>query len=146
MKQGKYAEAKNLFKEALEILVGVYGNLNEASVTILNNISVAYVNVSMHKFEVTTSLLIIQILQLENYVEAKETLLKALEIAKELNDAVQEGVIQANLGLVYLREGLPKEAEKFCKLAWKLGKSQKNAHAIEQAEYCLSEIKSSLSA
>lgn len=47
MKQGKYNEAKNLFTEALDILAGVYGNLNEASVTILNNISVAYVNVSI---------------------------------------------------------------------------------------------------
>ncbi|XP_032592607.1 tetratricopeptide repeat protein 19 homolog, mitochondrial isoform X2 [Drosophila grimshawi] len=125
MKQGKYTEAKNLFKEALEILVEVYGTLNDASVTILNNISVAYVN-------------------LENYTEAKETLLHALSIAKELKDATQEGVIQANLGLVYLREGLLKEAEKFCKLAWKLGKSHKNADAIEQAEYCLNEIKSSI--
>lgn len=60
MKQGKYAEAKNLFKEALDILVGVYGKLNEATVTILNNISVAYVNVSMYIFEDITSLLTIQ--------------------------------------------------------------------------------------
>jgi len=45
IKQGKYEEAKNLFKEALDILLGVYGTLNDASVTILNNISVAYVNV-----------------------------------------------------------------------------------------------------
>lgn len=144
MKQGKYNEAKNLFTEALDILAGVYGNLNEASVTILNNISVAYVNVSMEMFLVFTKLLIILKFQLEKYSEAKATLLKALEIAKGLNDAAQEGVIQANLGLVYLREGLLKEAEKFCKLAWKLGKSQKNSDAIEQAEYCLNEIKSSL--
>lgn len=143
MKQGKYNEAKNLFTEALDILAGVYGNLNEASVTILNNISVAYVNVCIAMCLVFTKLLII-LFQLEKYSEAKDTLLKALEIAKGLNDAAQEGVIQANLGLVYLREGLLKEAEKFCKLAWKLGKSQRNADAIEQAEYCLNEIKSSL--
>ncbi|EDW63694.1 tetratricopeptide repeat protein 19 homolog, mitochondrial isoform X1 [Drosophila virilis] len=125
MKQGKYAEAKNMFKEALAALVEVYGSLNDASVTILNNISVAYVN-------------------LENYAEAKETLLQALAIAKELKDATQEGVLQANLGLVYLREGLLAEAEKFCRLAWKIGKSQKNADAIEQAEYCLDEIKATI--
>ncbi|ALC39672.1 Ttc19 [Drosophila busckii] len=125
MKQGKYAEAKNLFKEALEILVDIYGTVNDASVTILNNISVAYVN-------------------LENYAEAKETLLNALIIAKELKDVTQEGILQANLGLVYLREGLLKEAEKFCKLAWKIGKKENNGDAIEQAEYCLNEIKSSL--
>lgn len=125
MKQGKYEEAKNLFKEALDILMGVYGTLNDASVTILNNISVAYVN-------------------LENYAEAKKTLLHALAVAKELKDDTQEGIIQANLGLVYLREGLLKEAENFCKLAWKTGKSHENADAIEQAEYCLNEIKSSM--
>ncbi|TDG43895.1 hypothetical protein AWZ03_009701 [Drosophila navojoa] len=123
MKQGKYEEARNLFTEALNILVDVYGYLNDASVTILNNISVAYVN-------------------LEKYAEAKETLLRALNIAKELKDTAQEGVIQANLGLVYLREGLLAEAEDFCKLAWKIGKSNSNADALEQAEYCLNEIKS----
>ncbi|XP_034119700.1 tetratricopeptide repeat protein 19 homolog, mitochondrial isoform X1 [Drosophila sulfurigaster albostrigata] len=123
MKQGKYDEARKLFKEALDILIGVYGTLNDASVTILNNISVAYVN-------------------LEQYAEARETLLQALSMAKELKDTAQEGIIQANLGLVYLREGLLKEAENFCKLAWKTGKKQENADAIEQAEYCLNEIKS----
>ncbi|XP_023170280.1 tetratricopeptide repeat protein 19 homolog, mitochondrial isoform X1 [Drosophila hydei] len=123
MKQGKYEEAKNLFKEALDILIDVYGTLNDASVTILNNISVAYVN-------------------LEKYAEAKETLLRALQIAKELKDSAQEGVIQANLGLVYLREGLLSEAEKLCKLAWNIGQRNSNADAIEQAEYCLNEIKS----
>jgi len=45
MKQGKYLEAKNLFKEAFDTLIDVYGAVNDASVTILNNISVAYVNV-----------------------------------------------------------------------------------------------------
>jgi len=43
-----------------------------------------------------------------------------------------------------LREGLLKEAENFCKLAWKTGKRHENADAIEQAEYCLNEIKSSM--
>ncbi|XP_068140837.1 LOW QUALITY PROTEIN: tetratricopeptide repeat protein 19 homolog, mitochondrial [Drosophila tropicalis] len=123
MKQGKYKEAKNLFKEAYDILIEVYGSVNEASLTILNNISVAYVN-------------------LENYAEAKETLLQAMSLAKELKDVTQEGILQANLGLVYLREGLLKQAEAACKLAWKMGKKHQNSDAIEQAEYCLNEIKS----
>lgn len=52
MKQGNYSEARKLFKEAYDTLVDVYGTVNEASVTILNNISVAYVNVSFSKFRI----------------------------------------------------------------------------------------------
>ncbi|KAH8376714.1 hypothetical protein KR093_000989 [Drosophila rubida] len=144
MKQGKYDEARKLFKEALDILIGVYGTLNDASVTILNNISVAYVNVIYPFYINMLSIKFIYFCQLEQYAEAKETLLQALAVAKDLKDAAQEGIIQANLGLVFLREGLLKEAEKFCKLAWKTGKKQENADAIEQAEYCLNEIKSSM--
>ncbi|SPP86213.1 tetratricopeptide repeat protein 19 homolog, mitochondrial isoform X1 [Drosophila guanche] len=125
MKQGKYTEAKNLFKEAFDTLCEVYGAVNDASVTILNNISVAYVN-------------------LENYAEAKATLQQAMALAKELNDVSQEGVLMANLGLVYLREGLMEQAEKSCKLAWKMGQQHKNPDAIEQAEYCLNEIKATI--
>ncbi|XP_017000076.2 tetratricopeptide repeat protein 19 homolog, mitochondrial isoform X1 [Drosophila takahashii] len=125
MKQGKYLEARNLFKEAFDTLIDVYGAVNEASVTILNNISVAYVN-------------------LEKYPEARETLEQAMELAKELKDATQEGILQANLGLVYLREGLMAQAENACRLAWKLGKQHQNPDAIEQAEYCLNEIKATL--
>lgn len=124
MKQGKYEEAKNLFEEAYNCLLDVYGAVNDASVTILNNISVAYVN-------------------LENYAEARKNLLRAMDIAKELKDVTQEGILQANLGLVYLHEGLLQQAQDACKLAWQMGKKNKNHDALEQAEYCLNEIKSS---
>ncbi|KAH8357874.1 hypothetical protein KR200_011635 [Drosophila serrata] len=125
MKQGKYMEARKLFQEAFDALIEVYGAVNEASITILNNISVAYVNV-------------------EKYTEARETLLQAIELAKELKDVAQEGILQANLGLVYLREGLTQQADNACRLAWKMGKKHKNPDAIEQAEYCLDEIKATL--
>jgi len=67
-----------------------------------------------------------------------------MELAKELKDATQEGILQANLGLVYLREGLMSQAENACRLAWKLGKQHQNPDAVEQAEYCLNEIKTTL--
>ncbi|KAH8413368.1 hypothetical protein KR009_010397 [Drosophila setifemur] len=125
MKQGKYAEARTIFKEAYDTLVEVYGAVNEAAVTILNNISVAYVN-------------------LERYAEARETLQLAMDLAKELKDDTQEGILQANLGLVFLREGLLSQAENACRLAWKMGKQHQNSDAIEQAEYCLNEIKTAM--
>ncbi|KAH8297910.1 hypothetical protein KR018_000595 [Drosophila ironensis] len=125
MKQGNYAEARKLFQEAYDALLEVYGAATDAAITILNNISVAYVN-------------------LEKYAEARQTLLLAMDLAKELKDVSQEGILQANLGLVYLREGLMKEAENACRLAWKLGKQHENSDAVEQAEYCLDEIKATL--
>lgn len=70
--------------------------------------------------------------------------MQAIELAKELKDVAQEGILQANLGLVYLREGLTQQADNACRLAWKMGKQHKNPDAIEQAEYCLDEIKATL--
>lgn len=46
MKLGKYGDAKKSFQEAYDSLVEVYGRINEESITILNNLSVACVNVS----------------------------------------------------------------------------------------------------
>lgn len=142
MKQGKYLEAKNLFKEAFDTLINVYGAVNDASVTILNNISVAYVNVGasiLPKY-----LKHIRLITAGKVRRGKETLLEAMELTKELKDATQEGILQANLGLVYLREGLMSQAENACRLAWKLGKQHQNPDAVEQAEYCLNEIKTTL--
>ncbi|XP_039950698.1 tetratricopeptide repeat protein 19 homolog, mitochondrial isoform X2 [Bactrocera tryoni] len=123
MKLGKYADAKKSFQEAYDSLVEVYGRINEESITILNNLSVACVN-------------------LEEYELAKKYLMDALELVKELKDTAQEGVLQANLGLIYLREGLIAKAKEACSLAWRIGKNSKNLDAVEQAEYCLNEIKS----
>ncbi|XP_017472257.1 PREDICTED: tetratricopeptide repeat protein 19 homolog, mitochondrial isoform X2 [Rhagoletis zephyria] len=122
MKLGKYADAKNSFQEAYDALVEVYGRVNEEAVTILNNLSVACVN-------------------LEEYELAKKYLTDALELVKELKDTAQEGILQANLGLIYLREGLIMKAKEACSLAWRIGKKGKNVDAVEQAEYCLNEIK-----
>ncbi|XP_036232360.1 tetratricopeptide repeat protein 19 homolog, mitochondrial [Bactrocera oleae] len=123
MKLGKYGDAKKSFQEAYDSLVEVYGRINEESITILNNLSVACVN-------------------LEEYELAKKYLMDALELVKELKDNAQEGILRANLGLIYLREGLITKAKEACSLAWRIGKNSKNLNAIEQAEYCLNEIKS----
>lgn len=78
---------------------------------------------------------------MEDFKEAKEYILQALDIVKELKDVTQEGILKANLGLIYLREGLISQAKEICGVAWKIGKKTNNVDAIEQAEYCLNEIK-----
>lgn len=47
MKQGKFLEAKENFEKAYNCLMKVRGIVNEDAVTILNNISVACVNVKL---------------------------------------------------------------------------------------------------
>lgn len=76
-----------------------------------------------------------------HFDEARRYILKALDLVKSVKDTSQEGVLLANLGLIYLREGLINEAKTSCSQAWKTGKTQHNDAAIEQAEYCLNEIK-----
>jgi len=81
--------------------------------------------------------------QLDDFAGAKEHINHAMALVKKLKDTSQEGILYANLGLIYLREGLLKEAKESCSLAWRIGKKQQNPDAIEQAEYCLNELKSS---
>lgn len=48
MKQGKFKEAKENFQQAYDCLMQVRGIVNEDAITILNNISVACVNVNSY--------------------------------------------------------------------------------------------------
>ncbi|XP_065355718.1 tetratricopeptide repeat protein 19 homolog, mitochondrial isoform X2 [Calliphora vicina] len=122
MKENKFKQAKQCFEDAYDCFIKIHGACNEEAVTILNNLSV-----------VCTSM--------GHFGEARRYILKALDLVKSIKDTSQEGVLLANLGLIYLREGLINEAKTYCSQAWKTGKTQQNDAAIEQAEYCLNEIK-----
>ncbi|XP_023305603.2 tetratricopeptide repeat protein 19 homolog, mitochondrial [Lucilia cuprina] len=122
MKEHNFRQAKQCFKDAYDCFTQIHGTDNEEALTILNNLSVVCTN-------------------MEQFDEARNYILKALELVKNIKDATQEGILLANLGLIYLREGLIIEAKSVCSQAWKSGKSNNNDAAIEQAEYCLNEIK-----
>lgn len=77
---------------------------------------------------------------MNNFSEAKGYILEALELIKTMKESSQEAILKANLGLIYLREGLVKEAKSSCSHAWKIAKSQNDGAGLEQAEYCLNEI------
>ena len=53
--------------------------------------------------------------------EAKALLEESYNIGKTMEDQSHVGVVQANLGLVYLQKGLCDNARKLCSEAWKLG-------------------------
>ncbi|XP_008193607.2 tetratricopeptide repeat protein 19 homolog, mitochondrial [Tribolium castaneum] len=72
---------------------------------------------------------------------AQGYLKEAITVGREVEDKSHLGVIHANLGLILLEKGVAKEAEKYCKEAWKLGKKFENNESVEQANYCFDQIK-----
>ncbi|XP_055371167.1 tetratricopeptide repeat protein 19 homolog, mitochondrial [Condylostylus longicornis] len=125
MQTEKFAEAKTMFIQAYDILTNEYGKFNEEALMILNNLSVACINLNDH-------------------IEAKKYLEEALELAKNLPEIVEVGVLKANLGLLYLKEGLVESAKEICSTAYRYGHKIKDKRVIEQAEYCLDQIQASL--
>lgn len=122
IEQQKFAEAKRYFQEAFDLFLEKYGETYSELVPILNNISVAS-------------------LALDDTKSAREYLKKALNLIKKIPEATTEGVLHANLGLVYLQDGLMEQAKSTCVYAYKLGKKMNDADSVEQASYCLDEIK-----
>ncbi|KAK9870404.1 hypothetical protein WA026_007973 [Henosepilachna vigintioctopunctata] len=65
-------------------------------------------------------------------------------VGNKVDDQTHIGVLHANLGLVLLHHGALKEAQKYCKEAWNLGRKNENRETIEQANYCFDQIKLNL--
>lgn len=125
MKMANYEEARKYLKEAYECFVKTHGQENEECITILNNLSVACE-------------------KLQRLSEAVMYIVEALKIVKKTNDSQQEGILQSNLGLIYLQQGLVDEAKNLCTQAWRMGQSKNDEATVQQAEYCLNEIKAKL--
>lgn len=82
--------------------------------------------------------------QLNDTTNAKRYLEEALVLAKDFPDMIEAGVLKANLGLLYLHDGMLDKAKEVCSLAWREGKKQNFKETIEQASYCLDEIQKAL--
>lgn len=52
---------------------------------------------------------------------AEGCLAQAVHIGDNLEDKTHVGVVNANLGLVYLEKGIIEQAKKYCSTAWHLG-------------------------
>lgn len=75
---------------------------------------------------------------------AQKFLIEGISIGKRLEDQSHLGVLHANLGLIMIEKGVLKEAERYCKEAWNLGKKHENGESVEQANYCFDQIKLNL--
>lgn len=79
--------------------------------------------------------------QLGELDAAEKYLNDAIELANEFPEFVESAVFKANLGLVYLKKGLIQKASEICGLTWRLGQKNNHAEVIDQATYCLDQIK-----
>uniref|UniRef100_A0A1B0GGU5 Putative tetratricopeptide repeat protein 19 n=1 Tax=Lutzomyia longipalpis TaxID=7200 RepID=A0A1B0GGU5_LUTLO len=118
----RLTEAKQCFQAAWEVYSELHDKVTEESLMLLNSLGV----VCMRLGEVSI---------------AEEHLQKAIELSKEIPDFVEANVFRANLGLVYLQQGLLKKATEICSLSWRLSKKAENETSLEQANYCLEQIR-----
>ncbi|XP_053695787.1 tetratricopeptide repeat protein 19 homolog, mitochondrial [Sabethes cyaneus] len=123
MEMKRFSEAKICFQQAYDAYSEIHGKLTEEGLTILNNLSVACSN-------------------LEDYATAEKYLLEAISLAAQIPELTEAGIYRANLGLLYLQQGLLKQATEFCSYAWKYGKHHKHEETVIQANYCLEQIRS----
>lgn len=117
-----FVEAKKCFLEAYEVYTKIHGKVNEEAIMMLNNLGVA----SSELGEIDA---------------AADFFKEAILLAKEIPDLGETAIFHANLGLVYFKQGLLKQAEEICGLAWRLGKKMEYDEAVKQANYCLDQLK-----
>lgn len=77
---------------------------------------------------------------MDDTTNAKKYLEEALTLTKDLPDMIEAGVLRANLGLLYLQEGMLDKAKEMCTAAWKEGKKHNYQETLDQASFCLDEI------
>ncbi len=79
--------------------------------------------------------------QTNDLVQAEVYLTEAIEISKHFPELYDSGVFQANRGLLFIKQGLLDEARKICISAWRSAKKSESGDGIQQADYCLKELK-----
>ncbi|XP_030746665.1 tetratricopeptide repeat protein 19 homolog, mitochondrial [Sitophilus oryzae] len=119
---GDTKKALNHLNEAHKVCQEFHGENSEKSMLLLNDLGI-------------TSF------RAEDYDKAETYLQEAVTMGNKLEDKTHLGVVHANLGLILLQKGILKEAEKCCRLGWKLGKKYENTESVEQSNYCLEQIK-----
>ncbi|RZC34721.1 tetratricopeptide repeat protein 19 -like, mitochondrial [Asbolus verrucosus] len=120
--KGEVTESIKHLKEAYNVCEQTKGKITEQSMLLLNDLG-------------TTSFRAGDIENAQGYLK------EAISVGRNVEDKSHLGVVHANLGLILLEKGIAKEAEKYCKEAWRLGKKHDNNESVEQANYCFDQIK-----
>lgn len=122
LKQGRTKEAFNNFKKSYEACVKLNGEIFEMNVILLNDLAtLSYV---------------------QGHVEdALKFLNKAVKIGQHLPDMETFSSVYINLGKIYIKQGMLKEAEKHCVEGMKNAKRHHYEEGKQEANHCLKEIK-----
>lgn len=125
MNIGKPNNACNYFQKAYNTSVKVNGEIFEMNVILLNDLGTL------------------------NYVQGKlddalSFFKKAEQIGKHLPDMENFSTVYINIGNIYLKQGLLKEAEKHCLEGLKNAKRHNYEEGKEEAKICLAEIKNAM--
>lgn len=125
LNQGNTNKAFMNFQKSYEMCVKLNGEVFEMNVILLNDLgTLSYVQGHVE--------------------EALNFLNKAAKIGQHLPDMENFSSIHINLGNIYLKQGLLKEAEKHCTEGMKNAKRHKYNEGKKEASLCLDEIKSAM--
>jgi tetratricopeptide repeat protein 19 len=125
MQVGKYPEAKAAFLDAYEVFKKFRDDVSDEGIQLLNNLGVACT-------------------ELNELDLAEDFLKRAVDMTTKIPDFADQGIYQANLGLVYLKKGMLERAKQFCKYAYNLGMKHDSKDSVAQASYCLDQIKKAI--
>lgn len=122
LKQGNSKKAYKYLKKSFKTCVKLNGEKFDMNVILLNDIgTLSYV--------------------LGNVEKAYKYLNKAVEIGQHLPSMETFSSVHINLGNIYMKQGLLKEAEKSCNEGMKNAKRHHYTEGIKEATICLQDIK-----
>lgn len=125
LNQGQTKKAYINFKKSYEMCVKLNGEVFEMNVILLNDLgTISYAQ--------------------GHVKEALDYLNKAAKIGQHLPDLENFSSVYINLGNIYLKEGLLKEAEKHCVEGMKNAKRHHYEEGKKEAAHCLKEIKNAM--
>ncbi|XP_018329820.2 tetratricopeptide repeat protein 19 homolog, mitochondrial [Agrilus planipennis] len=119
---GQLEKSLQHLKEAYKICAEIEGNNTEANMLLLNDLGITCWRAG-------------------DLSMAEKFLNEAIGVGSNLEDKMHVGTVHANLGLIYLQKGITKQANKYCKEAWHIGRKYEDNEAVEQANYCFDQIK-----
>lgn len=120
-------EAFEYFKKAYDLCVKINGVNNEETVVLLNDLgTICFVQNDLDN--------------------AISYLTQAVSIGNKLPDMEDFGSVLINLGTVYMKKGMMKEAKQVYQDALKNAKKHNNVQVLKEANTCLDELKSSKTA
>lgn len=113
------------FQKAYEVCVQLNGEVFEMNVILLNDLgTLSYIQGHIE--------------------EALHYLNKAAKIGQHLPDMENFSSVYINLGNIYLKQGLLKEAEKHCVEGMKNAKRHRYDEGRKEAAHCLEEVKNAM--